>query len=188
MSNAVYTIRWLNTTRHWGMILIIIHWLSALTVFGLFGLGLWMVDLGYYDSWYNKAPNLHKNVGILLFTFTLMRLLWRQFNRYPEPLETHSRRERSLAMSMHNILYILLMLVMLSGYLISTADGHAISIFNGFQLPALIYGIEQQGDVAGVVHLWLAISLIGVTVLHALATIKHHFFDRDRTLKRMFGF
>jgi cytochrome b561 len=37
------------------------------------------------------------------------------------------------------------------------------------------------------VHLWLAITLISLAVLHAGAAIKHHFVDRDRTLKRMFG-
>ena len=57
---------------------IAIHWLSALTVIGLFGLGLWMVALDYYDTWYTRGPALHESVGILLLLLTLVRLVWRR--------------------------------------------------------------------------------------------------------------
>lgn len=188
MIKLVHKILWLNTQHQWGVIMITIHWLSAVTIFGMFGLGLWMVELGYYDALYHKAPDLHKSIGISLLVLTLVRLLWRQFNRRPFPLETHNRIKQILAVSMHNLLYLVLMLLMLSGYLIATADGHSITVFNAVQMPALILAIEYQEDVAGVVHFWLAISLISMVVLHAIATMKHHFIDRDLTLKRMFGF
>jgi cytochrome b561 len=74
---------------------------------------------------------------------------------------------------------------MLSGYLISTADGRAIDVFNLFSVPALVSGFDNQEDIAGLVHQIIAYSLIALVVLHALAALKHHFIDRDRTLKRM---
>ena len=188
MNKNTHQIRWLNSNHDWGVVMITIHWVSALTIFGMFGLGLWMVELNYYDVWYHKAPDLHKSIGITLFILTLLRLLWRLFNRCPLPLETHGYQEIRLAMSMHNFLYVMLISIMLSGYLISTADGHAISVFSSVQIPSLINGAERQEDVAGIVHLWLAAGFIGMVLLHSLATVKHHFFDRDRTLKRMFGF
>jgi len=188
MIKLVHKILWLNTQHQWGVIMITIHWLSAVTIFGMFGLGLWMVELGYYEAWYHKAPDLHKSIGITLLVLTFVRLFWRQFNRRPFPLKTHNHVKQILAISMHNILYLLLISLMLSGYLISTADGRSIVVFNVIQMPALIQGIEYQEDVAGVVHFWLAISLICMAVLHVLATLKHHFIDCDRTLKRMFGF
>jgi len=52
-------------------------------------------------------------------------------------------------------------------------------------VPALRTGIDNQEDLAGTVHLWLAYTLIGLVVLHALGALKHHIFDRDRTLQRM---
>ena len=56
----------LNTRENYGWVAKLLHWLVALAVFSLFGLGFWMVDLGYYDSWNKLAPHIHKSVGILL--------------------------------------------------------------------------------------------------------------------------
>ncbi len=179
--------RWINTENHWGMITVVIHWLSALTVFGLFGFGLWMVELEYHSAWYHKAPDLHKSIGILLLVMTLVRLVWRRNNSSPAPLTSHTPVEQKMAALIHYLLYLLLITVMLSGYLISTADGRAVAVFNWFHLPATLHSIDNQEDIAGVVHLWLAISLISFAVVHAMAAIKHIFFDRDRTLQRMFG-
>jgi len=179
--------RWRTTQDHWGGLSIVIHWLTVLVVFSLFGLGLWMVELTYYDSWYRKGPDLHKSIGISLFTLTLLRLIWRRIEGKPASLPSHTAREQAIARLMHTLLYLLLITVMLFGYLISTADGRAIEVFGWFQIPATIHGIDKQEDIAGVIHLSLAIVLISLVVLHALAAIKHHVFDKDRTLKRMFG-
>jgi cytochrome b561 len=77
--------------------------------------------------------------------------------------------------------------VMISGYLISTADGRAISVFGWFEVPALITSIPDQEDIAGLIHEYLAWGLVIFSGLHALAALKHHFIDRDPTLKRMLG-
>jgi cytochrome b561 len=73
----------------------------------------------------------------------------------------------------------------LSGYLISTADGRAIQVFDWFEVPALVTGIANQEDIAGAVHYWVAVALIALASLHGLAALKHHFLDRDGTLLRM---
>jgi cytochrome b561 len=74
---------------------------------------------------------------------------------------------------------------MVSGYLISTADGRAIEVFAQFQIPALPWSIEQQEDLAGEVHESLAWILMGLVALHALAAVKHQLIDKDATLMRM---
>jgi len=178
---------WKNSRQNWGLITIVIHWLTAICVIGLFILGLWMVELTYYDNWYTKAPNIHKSVGILLFILTLVRIIWKHWNIKPEPVVGHSHVEKKLATIVHSALYILLFLIMLSGYLISTADGRPISVFGWFEIPASLYGIDKQEDIAGVIHLYLAIGMISLVVLHAMGAIKHHFIDKDLTLKRMLG-
>lgn len=178
---------WRTTTTQWGWLTILIHWLTALTVFGLFGLGLWMVDLDLYDAWYHKAPELHKSVGSLLFILTLLRLLLRRYEGKPAALPSHQAWERKAAHATHALLYVLLIATMIFGYLISTADGRAIEVFGWFSIPATIHGIDKQEDIAGVIHLWLAISLISLVALHALGAVKHHIFDKDPTLKRMLG-
>ena len=179
--------RWRSSKQHWGWISIAMHWLTALAVFSLFGLGLWMTELDYYDAWYRKGPALHKSLGILLFILTMARLAWRRLDARPAPLSSHTAREQKLAPLIHKLLYVLLLCIMLFGYLISTADGRAIEVFNWFAVPATIYGFDKQEDIAGLIHLWLAVTLISLTVLHALAALKHHVLDKDRTLRRIFG-
>ena len=174
---------WRNTADSYGHVSIALHWLVALAVFSLFALGLWMVELEYYDAWYQRAPALHKSTGIALFGVMLLRLGWRWSNPRPRPQGTSL--ERKAASLAHVAMYILLYALMLSGYLISTADGRAIEVFGLFSVPATLSGIENQEDIAGEIHELLAFTLMALVALHTLAALKHHFIDRDRTLMRM---
>ncbi|MGD8926727.1 MAG: cytochrome b [Thioalkalispiraceae bacterium] len=176
-----------NTQQRWGIVSVCLHWLTAITVVGLFILGLWMVELTYYDRWYNEAPFIHKSIGILLFVLTMVRLVWRYSHETPVAIASHTVLERKAARAVVVIIYLLLLTVMISGYLISTADGRGIDVFGWFEIPATVYGYNQQEDIAGAVHLVLAISLISLVVVHAVAALKHHFIDKDRTLLRMLG-
>lgn len=176
-----------NNAQSYGLIAVVVHWLVALAVLGLFGLGLWMTSLSYYDPWYRHGPALHKSVGVLLFAVMIFRLIWRWISPPPPAIAGHSALERGAAKLAHLLLYLLIFAVMISGYLISTADGRSIEVFGLFSIPASITSIPNQEDFAGAVHLYLAIGLIVLVVLHALGAIKHHIIDRDRTLMRMFG-
>ena len=176
-----------NSTTHFGMIAVTLHWLSAITVFSLFGLGLWMTGLDYYDSWYKQGPWWHKSIGILLFFVIIFRLFWRVLTPPPQPLTNHQPWQVKAAHRVHLLLYFLLLAIMLSGYLISTADNRPIEVFGWFTIPATITALPNQEDIAGWAHLILASILIGLASLHAAAALKHHFIDRDRTLKRIFG-
>lgn len=176
-----------NTQNRYGWVSISIHWITAVTVIGMFVLGLWMVELTYYDEWYRTAPLIHKGIGVMLLLLTLFRLLWKRLNLRPDEIEEHKPIERKLAKIAHAMLYILLFALMLTGYLISTADGRALEVFDWFSIPATISGIEHQEDIAGDIHEILAFSLIGFVLLHAAGAIKHHVIDKDNTLKRMLG-
>ncbi|MHA6492071.1 cytochrome b [Pseudomonas borbori] len=179
--------QWRNSSARYGVISVILHWLVAVAVFGLFGLGYWMVGLDYYSTWYQTAPDLHKGIGILLFGVMLGRLVWRWFSPPPASLPSHGRLTRLGAKWGHAFLYIGLFVLMLSGYLISTADGRGISVFGLFEVPATITSIADQEDVAGLVHEYLGWALVIFAGIHGLAALKHHFIDRDRTLVRIFG-
>ena len=65
-----------DTTKNYGIISILLHWVSAVTIIFLFALGVYMTGLSYYDDWYHKGPALHISLGILLFFATLLRLVW----------------------------------------------------------------------------------------------------------------
>lgn len=176
-----------NDQKHYGLIAIILHWLIAVVTVGLFGLGLWMTDLGYYDSWYNKAPELHEGIGVLLFIFLLLRILWRWINLAPEAPGEHKQWEKTGAHLAHSLLNVLLMVIMISGYLIVTAKGQPLTVFNFFSIPASLSDISNQADLAGKIHLFVAWILILLAAVHAVAALKHHFIDKDKTLKRMLG-
>ncbi|RTR39102.1 cytochrome b [Shewanella canadensis] len=174
-----------NTANSYGKIAILIHWVSALAVIGLFVVGFWMVDLTYYSTWYKTAPHLHKSFGVLLFMLTLFRLVWRQLNPTPASDLDHKAWEKRAGKLAHSAIYLLLLLIMFSGYLISTADSRGIWVFEWFELPGFGAFIDDQADIAGLVHQYAAYSLVGLALIHALGALKHHFIDKDSTLLRM---
>lgn len=175
-----------NTDNSYGSVSIIIHWLSALTIFGLFGVGFWMVDLSYYSEWYRTAPHYHKSVGLLLLAVTIFRIIWKVVTPSPKII-AKKRIESIAAHAGHGILYVLLLVILVSGYLISTADGRAIDVFNWFAVPSLGELFANQEDIAGEIHEYAAYTIMGFAVLHILAALKHHVVDKDATLTRMIG-
>lgn len=177
-----------NTKQHYGLMAILLHWGMALLIFFMFGLGLYMVDLDYYHAWYQSAPDLHKSLGFCVLLLWLVRLIWRWSQVQPETMQGQGawqRMERKLAWTMHILLYILIPVICLSGYLISTADGRGIEVFSLFTVPSLPVSIDRQADVAGNWHFYLAWALILMVCCHALAALKHHFIDRDEVFKNM---
>lgn len=176
-----------NSPSRYGVISVALHWLMAIAVYGMFALGLWMVTLSYYDGWYHQAPEIHKSIGVLLMFGLVVRLVWRAISSPPPPLASYSRLTRVGAVTAHIALYLLLFGILISGYLISTADGKPISVFGLFEVPATLTDAGAQADLAGNIHLWLAWSVVILSVLHGLAALKHHFIDKDVTLTRMLG-
>jgi len=176
-----------NRRDRYGVVHVAIHWLMAIVIVGMFALGLWMVELDYYDEWYKKAPDLHRSIGVLVLLALMLRLAWKLWNVRPTPLPSHARWEQVGAEVAQWAMYALVPLIALSGYLISTADGRSVSVFGWFEIPATLTSIDNQEDISGEVHFWLAVALISVAGIHALAALKHHFIDRDATLRRMFG-
>ena len=175
-----------NTQACFGLVTIVIHWVFALSVFGLFGLGLYMVELTYYDSWYKGSPELHKSIGVVLFSLLVVRLIWRVINVQPVTQTIQKWQQVSVTI-VHALLYLLPLSLMISGYLISTADGRGIEVFSLLTIAALPELFNNQEDIAGLVHEVLAWSIIVIAVIHALAALKHHFIEKDQTLNRMIG-
>ncbi|NQY89677.1 MAG: cytochrome b [Colwellia sp.] len=176
-----------NTQSNYGYVSIFFHWLSALSIITLFALGYYMVDLTYYHQWYKTAPELHKSIGVLLFIFMVVRLIWRYKQLTPAHLISHSSLERKAGKLIHSVLYLTIFVIMITGYLISTADDRGIGVFELFVIPGFGSFIENQEDLAGLIHKWLAYLLITLALLHAVAAFKHHFIDKDNTLNRMIG-
>lgn len=171
----------------YGGISILLHWVSAAAVVGLFGLGIYMVELTYYDPLYNRLPFIHKSVGLLHAVAFACWIGWRLANPWPNPVDGTGALEARAAKIVKHLFFWLIALVIVSGYLIPTAGGAPISLFGWFDVPALISDLPRQEDIAGLVHRYASYGLIALASLHAAAALKHHFVNRDGTLRRMLG-
>jgi len=174
-----------NTTQTYGWMAIGLHWLMAIGILGLFVLGVWMVKLDYYDTWYHRASDIHQDIGMLLLAMLVVRLFWAWFNIKPDIAA--AAWERATAIAVHRLFYLLMLIVLVSGYLIPTAEGEGFDVFGWFYVPALWHLNAAQADMAGDIHRWSAWTTIGLTGLHAAAALKHHVVNRDNTLLNMMG-
>ena len=176
-----------NSETEFGLVALVMHWLMAMLIVGLFGLGLWMVELDYYSEWYKTGPDIHRGFGVIVLFLLLFRLAFRLWN--PPPIQEASLRrwEGISAVIMHWTLYLGIFVVIVSGYLISTADGRSVAVFNWFEIPATISSVDNQEDIFGSIHFYVATALLVLSGLHTAAAFKHHFIDKDGTLKRILG-
>ena len=176
-----------NSTTSYGWLAITFHWVSAIVIIGLYAVGLWMTDLNYYSEWYRTAPHWHKSVGILLVAFMAIRWGWRAYNPAPAALSTHQTWEVKIGHLVHIIFYVLVISMLVSGYFITTAQGQGLEVFDWFELPATVTGIDNLEDLAGQIHELTGHFIILLVIMHVAAALKHHFKDKDKTLLRMFG-
>ena len=176
-----------NTETKFGWLSILFHWLTAVAVFGLYGVGLWMEDLDYTHPLYKTAPHLHKSFGVLLVFLVIIRLSWRLYSPPPKAIPTHKPYEKVAAKAVHWLLYGLIILMFPAGYFITTAQGQGLDVFGWISIPATVTGIDNLEDIAGEFHELMAHLIILLVIFHVAGAVKHHFIDKDSTLLRMFG-
>lgn len=172
-----------DSTANYGLVTWSLHWVMFIAMAVVFGLGLWMVDLDYYSPYYNLAPDIHRSLGILLLIALVFRFAWRILNRKPSDEEL-SPFERLASHLVHWGFYPLLLALLITGYLISTAKGEPVSVFGWFSVPATLQ-LPGQEDAAGYIHWLLAWITVALVAVHAVAAIKHHVIDRSNILTRM---
>ncbi|MDJ0656440.1 MAG: cytochrome b/b6 domain-containing protein [Xanthomonadales bacterium] len=127
----------------------------------------------------------HKSVGITILALVLVRLVWRWRTPAPGLPETMPGWQVWASHISHWTLYLLLLLVPLSGWLMSSASAYSVSWFNLFVLPDLVAPDADLKDTLELVHEVLARVLLVLAVIHILAALKHALVDRDGVLGRM---
>jgi cytochrome b561 len=172
-----------DTREEYGAVSRVLHWSMALAFFLLIALGWWMVGLDYYSPYYKSAPDLHRSVGLLVLVALGVRIAWRLINVKPVG-DDLSPVERTASRVVHLGFYPLLIVLLVSGYLISTADGRAIDVYGWFSVPAVVAapGLE---DAAGLVHQWSAYAVMALAVVHSAAALKHRYWDVTHGRHRM---
>ena len=162
-----------------------LHWLMAVVIIALIGVGLVMSDLERDDPLKWQLYANHKAIGMIALVLIGIRILWRAHSRPPKPLPSQSPLEQWVAHLVHLALYFVMVAMPVSGYIMSSAGGHAISIFGLFNVPLLVGKNEAIGHLAKEVHEVAGNVLIGAIVLHFVGALKHHFIDKDATISRM---
>ena len=166
---------------------ITLHWLVALTIFAAFPLGLYMHDLPLSPRKL-QLYSYHKWIGISALALVLVRLLWRRLHRPPVLGDNMPRWQQLAAHSTHHLLYLLMLIVPLSGWLMSSALGFTVVWFGVLPLPDLIGKDKELGELLKTVHAFLNYSMLALVFLHVAAALEHHFRQGDDTLQRMLPF
>ena len=162
----------------------VLHWLKALMFLGLLALGFYMHELPLspeklqFYAW-------HKWAGVTVFLLVLFRLYWRVMHRPPALPESMPRPLQRVAHAGHLIIYILMIAIPLSGWLMSSAKGFQTVWFGVLPIPDLIAKDKAWGDLLALVHQSLNLLFVAVLTGHIAAALKHHFVDKDDILTRM---
>jgi cytochrome b561 len=162
----------------------IFHWSVAGLIFAQLALG-WMAV-----AWPLTPTKLdlfiwHKSLGFIILLLVLLRLAWRFYDPPPRFLRSVPDWRRRCAESVHGLLYVVLILLTLSGWLFNSATGIPFRFFGWFRWPALIPPNRAQARLLVGLHVFLGWSLVVLLSIHILAALWHQLISRDPTLKRM---
>jgi cytochrome b561 len=163
---------------------IALHWLVALLIFGSFVVGMYMVQL-QLSPWKLKVYSWHKWTGVTILILVAVRLAWRLTHRPPALPEATPVWQRHAAAVAHAMLYLLMLAVPISGWVMSSAGGFPVVYFGVLQLPDLVEKDKEFFELMKSVHYALNKALLALVVLHIAAAVKHHYVDRDDALARM---
>jgi cytochrome b561 len=166
---------------------ITLHWLLAVLIVGTFCVGLYMHDLPLSPQKL-KIYSWHKWAGVTIFLLAVLRLAWRLGHRPPGLPAGMPRWQQVAAHGLHQLLYVLMLAIPLTGWLMSSAKGFQTVWFGVLPLPDLVGKDQALGDLLQAVHKYLNLGLAALVLTHMAAAVKHHLVDRDDTLARMLPF
>lgn len=184
----------MKTSQKYTRTAVALHWITA--VFIVFGVALiWSVEL-VPEGQVRWVIDTHKSIGITVLGVSILRLLWRITHKPPPLPAGYSRWERRLSGLAHGLLYLLVFLMPLSGWLHDSAWNdaatHPMQVFGLFNWPRIgvVMSLEPSFKESlhtqlGTVHTLLAYCLITLFVLHVLAVVKHQWIDRESEIQRM---
>lgn len=160
------------------------HWLVAALILVQFVLG-WLAA-----SWQLSPTKLslfvwHKSIGMLVLALVTVRLGCRLATRAPALAPDMPGWERVAAHASHVLLYVLMVVMPVSGWVVSSASGVPFKVFRHWPLPAIVAADKHTAELAALVHFLLGMAFAALLVVHIAAALRHHFVKRDGVLIRM---
>lgn len=166
------------------------HWLTALLILAIIPLGV-IANEAPYETGEQLAQkawlfSLHKTLGVTVFFVALARILWALTQTKPGPLHPERKAETMAAEIVHWVLYLSLVLVPLTGWIDHAASEGFAPIWwpLGQSLPLVPKSEVVSGIFAGL-HWIFGKVMVASLLLHIAGALKHHFIDKDATLRRM---
>lgn len=171
-----------------------LHWLVAIVMIIMLISGIIIEDFlpkklpdGSRNATRGLLMMLHKSTGVILLGFAVWRVVWRFMNGWPTPSSAYKFYEKVIAKVIHWMLLIGTLLMPISGIAMNQSHGRAVKVFDLFQLPTIFPESEAINMAAHNAHGLGSKLIIAAIILHIIGALKHHFVDKDTTLKRMVG-
>ena len=173
-----------NTANSYGGVAKLLHWGILALIITQYVLAEAAEELEDGPDKFATIAN-HKSVGMLILLLVLARIGWKLANRgLPQPVPM-PRLQQIAAAAGHGILYLLILALPLSGWLMASAAGYPPGFFGMFEFPSLVGTSEGLQEILEEVHETLFNAVVVVAIVHALAAVYHHFWMKDDTLRRM---
>ena len=171
-----------NSSKEYGLLAKLFHWVTFIILIAQVPFGFYLVGLEFSDRRID-LENIHILIGITIFYFVLLRLIWKLFNPSPKSEHNFFKGQNLIAKTNHFLLYAGIFAITISGVLKKLYMGEKLNFFifkyafkeSNFQLADSFY----------VVHIYANYLLIALVSLHVLATVAHHVFFKDKILKKM---
>lgn len=176
--------RFRSTTSRWGLVAASLHWIMAAAIIAMLVLGTVMVNYPMSTTKL-KLFAAHKSIGFTLLVLVWIRLLWRLADRRPDWPDGLTDSHRVLARGAHVALYLLMVLVPLSGWLINAASGFPLNWFGLYAVPSPMAPDETLQLLAERIHLVVVITLATIVSLHVAGALYHQFARRNGLIRRM---
>lgn len=164
----------------------IVHWSFSVVILTMLSLGFFMKNTDYNPDLYQ----IHKVIGVCIFLLVFFRLYWRI--KHPWPSSSKGTKYEKPALIAHVLLMILMVLMPLTGFMVSAFSGFGIHIFGVFIVPEYLNSAgvvvpvhKFTYELAKVLHEIFAYTISSFIVMHIAAALKHHFINKDNTLIRM---
>ena len=174
-----------NTSASYGFVSQWFHWIMAVLIIATFIAGIVFENTERSDPNIDFISSLHKSLGMLVLVSVLFRIVWRLVNPAPELPKKTPTYLRLISWLVHWILYALMILLPVSGIVASFKFGIGIDFFQIFTIESPLQADRDLAREIMDIHHILTKVLFAILVLHIVASLKHHFWDRDDVLVRM---
>jgi cytochrome b561 len=159
------------------------HWLIAVVVITMLSVSFFLENVP--EKYQSSAYMIHKSFGLTVLFLMLARIFWIQYTGKPALPKTVPMWQKIVSRAVQYSLYVLLICMPLSGWIMSVAANRVPSYFGLFNMPLPINADKALSKLMNESHETIAWILIALITLHICGAIKHHFIDKDNVLKRM---